>query len=158
MYRAAVFSDTHGNNEPMLQAAKKAGADLLIHLGDHDRDAVLLKNEHLDIPVYSVCGNCDYAPIAPDKLSIEIGPIKAFLTHGHLYNVSPWYLDSLIYAAEEQEARLVLFGHTHQAVWKTVGGITIINPGTAGRGRELSWALVTVFDNGAISCDINRMT
>ena len=38
MIKAAVFSDTHGNNFPMLEAAQAAKADVLIHLGDHDRD------------------------------------------------------------------------------------------------------------------------
>ena len=49
-----------------------------------------------------------------------------------------------------------MFGHTHAAVNEQLGGVTLLNPGTAGRGRELSWALVTVFDNGAISCEIRR--
>ena len=43
MIRAAVFSDTHGNTEPMLQAALTCRADVLIHLGDHDRDALVLQ-------------------------------------------------------------------------------------------------------------------
>ena len=33
----------------------------------------------------------------------------------------------------------------------------LLNPGTAGSGRTLSWALVTVFDNGAIACEIKAI-
>ena len=154
MIRAAVFSDTHGNTEPMLRAARQAGADVLIHLGDYDRDALLLREAFPDTPLYSVCGNCDLMPLAPERLGVELGPVKAFLTHGHLYSVSAWQADSLVYAAQEQGAQLALFGHTHRAVYEILGGVTLVNPGTAGKGRELTWALVTVFDNGAIHCEI----
>ena len=158
MIRAAVFSDTHGNTFPMLAAARTAKADVLIHLGDHDRDAQLLLKALPDTPLYSVCGNCDYSPLSPARLTVQLGPVKAFLTHGHLYNVSPWHMDSLAYAAEEEGAKLALFGHTHKAAWEELGGVTLINPGTAGRGAELSWALVTIFDNGAISCEFHKLT
>ena len=154
MVRAAVFSDTHGNTEPMLRAARQAQADVLIHLGDYDRDALLLREAFPDTPLYSVCGNCDLMPLAPERLVVELGPVKAFLTHGHLYSVSAWQADSLVYAAQEQGAQLALFGHTHRAVYETLGGVTLVNPGTAGKGRDLTWALVTVFDNGAIHCEI----
>ena len=139
MIKAAVFSDTHGNTFPMLEAARASGADVLIHLGDHDRDALLLRKALPDTPLYSVCGNCDYAPLSPSTMTVQLGPVKAFLTHGHLYNVSPWHMDSLVYAAEE------------------LGGVTLINPGTAGRGAILTWALVTIFNNGAISCEFHEL-
>ena len=157
MIKAAVFSDTHGNNFPMLEAARTSGADVLIHLGDHDRDAQLLRQVLPDTPLYSVCGNCDCSPLSPTTMTVQLGPVKAFLTHGHLYNASPWHLDSLVYAAEEQGANMALFGHTHKAAWEELGGITLINPGTAGKGPELTWALVTVFDNGAISCEFYKL-
>ena len=157
MIKAAVFSDTHGNNFPMLEAARQAKADVLIHLGDHDRDAQLLRQAFPDTPLYSVCGNCDYAPLAPERLTVELGPVKAFLTHGHLYSVSAWQADWLVYAAQEQGASLALFGHTHRAFHEQVGGVTLLNPGTAGKGSNLTWAMVTIFDNGAISCQIKKI-
>ncbi len=157
MLKAAVFSDTHGNNFPMLEAARQAKTDVFIHLGDHDRDAQLLRQAFPDTPLYSVCGNCDINPLSPERLTVELGPVKAFLTHGHLYNVSPWQADSLVYAAQEQGASLALFGHTHRAVYEQLGGVTLVNPGTAGRGRDLSWALVTIYDNGAIYCEIREL-
>ena len=157
MLKAAVFSDTHGNNFPMLEAARQAKADVFIHLGDHDRDARLLRQAFPDTPLYSVCGNCDINPLSPERLTVGLGPVKAFLTHGHLYNVSPWQADSLVYAAQEQGASLALFGHTHRAVYEQLGGVTLVNPGTAGRGLNLSWALVTIHDNGAIYCEIRKL-
>ncbi len=157
MLRAAVFSDTHGNTDPMLRTAREAGADVHIHLGDHDRDALLLRDAFPDTPLYTVCGNCDYAPLAPARLTVPLGAATAFLTHGHLYNVSPWQADSLVYAAQEQGASIALFGHTHRPVNEQLGGVTLVNPGTAGKGGRLTWALLTVFDNGAVSCEIREI-
>ena len=158
MLRIAVFSDTHGNTAPMLSAVRQERPDVLIHLGDHDRDALVLREEFPDTPLYSVCGNCDLMPLAPEKLVVQLGPVKALLTHGHIYNVSRWQADSLVYAAQEAGAQIAMFGHTHRAVNDQLGGVTLLNPGTAGKGADLSWALVTVFDNGAISCEIKRFS
>ena len=158
MLRIAVFSDTHGNTAPMLTAARQEKPDVLIHLGDHDRDALVLREEFPDTPLYSVCGNCDLMPLAPEKLVVQLGPVKALLTHGHIYNVSRWQADSLVYAAQEAGAQIAMFGHTHRAVNDQLGGVTLLNPGTAGKGADLSWALVTVFDNGAISCESKRFS
>ena len=158
MLRIAVFSDTHGNTAPMLSAARQEKPDVLIHLGDHDRDALVLREEFPDTPLYSVCGNCDLMPLAPEKLVVQLGPVKALLTHGHIYNVSRWQADSLVYAAQEAGAQIAMFGHTHRAVNDQLGGVTLLNPGTAGKGADLSWALVTVFDNGAISCEIKHFS
>ena len=158
MLRIAVFSDTHGNTAPMLSAARRERPDVLIHLGDHDRDALVLREEFPDTPLYSVCGNCDLMPLSPEKLVVQLGPVKALLTHGHIYSVSRWQADSLVYAAQEAGAQIAMFGHTHRAVNDQLGGVTLLNPGTAGKGADLSWALVTVFDNGAISCEIKRFS
>ena len=153
MLRAAVFSDTHTHTARMLAAAAALKPDVLIHLGDHARDAEFLRAQFPDLPLYVVRGNCDIAGDAPDKLVVALGPVKAFLTHGHLYNVD-WSVDYLVYAAQEAGAKLALCGHTHEALNTEIGGVQILNPGTAGKGRTLTCGLVTVFDNGGIACEI----
>lgn len=154
--RAAVFSDTHNNTVLMVEAVRRCRPDILIHLGDHDRDAEVLREEFPEIPLYNVCGNCDIAPIAPDTAVVPMGPVKAFITHGHLYNVN-YSIDSLVYAAEEQGCKIAMFGHTHSVMQQDVGGVRVINPGTAGKGRDLTWALVEVLDNGGIACSMNEL-
>ena len=119
--KVAVFSDTHSNNELMLEAVRRCRPDAAIHLGDHDRDAVELRHEFPGLPVYSVCGNCDLMPLAPEKDVVQLGPVKAFITHGHLYNVSYGRVDSLVYAAQEAGARRAVFGHTLEGVEDQIG-------------------------------------
>ena len=156
MIRAAVFSDTHANTARMVEAVRALRPDCLIHLGDLVRDTEVLRREFPELPLHRVCGNCDIGSGAPDRLVVELGPVKLFLTHGHLYNVD-WSLDYLVYAAQEAGARAALFGHTHEALNVEIGGVQVMNPGTAGKGRTLSCGLVTVFDNGGVACEIRTI-
>ena len=156
--RVAVFSDTHGVTSPMVQAVRDTMPDALVHLGDYERDAEILLQEFPDIPLYHVCGNCDYAAKAPARLTVQFGPVTAFLTHGHLYHVDYGRVDSLVYAAQEAGAQLALYGHTHSALHQNVGGIKVVNPGTAGKGRNLTWALLEIFENGGIAAEIRPLS
>ena len=155
--KIAVFSDTHSFITPMLQAIAKFSPDAICHLGDHDRDTAVLLRQFPDIPIYRVSGNCDFTPLAPYRLVVHFGSIKAFLTHGHLYHVDFGHIDSLVYAAQEADAKLVLFGHTHTPMHTDVGGIKLVNPGTAGKGKDLSWAMVEIFDNGGIGVEFHYL-
>ena len=155
---AAVFSDTHSNNALMLETIRRTRPDIVIHLGDYERDAEALLRAFPDIPLYHVCGNCDYAAKAPARLTVQLGPVTALLTHGHLYRVDYGRVDSLVYAAQESGAKLALFGHTHSALNEDVGGVKVVNPGTAGKGRNLTWALITIFENGGVAAEIRPLT
>ena len=150
--RIAVFSDTHSNTGGMVRAVREEAPDAIIHLGDCFRDTRILQKEFPNIPLYAVCGNCDYGEQEAEESVVELGPVSAFLTHGHKYNVR-WGVDSLVYAAQEQECQLALYGHTHEADSQEIGGVKVVNPGTAGVGRVLTWALITVFENGGIAVE-----
>lgn len=155
--KAAVFSDTHSNTLPMLETIRLWKPDVVIHLGDHSRDADEIREEFPDVAVYNVRGNCDFYADAPDTDIVPLGPVKAFITHGHLYSVDWGTVDSLVYAAQEAGASIAMFGHTHRAEYTELGGVQVLNPGTAGKGRELTWASVEVFDNGGVICQIREL-
>ena len=155
--RAAVFSDTHRNTRLMLEAIRRCQPDLVIHLGDHDEDAGEVRLEFPHLPLYTVQGNCDYVSDAPETDLVPLGPVKAFITHGHLYNVKYIGPQLLAYAALEQGAKIAMFGHTHVAMQEWMGEVLVLNPGTAGKGRDLSWALVEVTDKDEIFCSLNEL-
>ena len=155
--KAAVFSDTHGSTALMLEAIGQVRPDIIIHLGDCERDTECIEREFPRIPLYRVCGNCDFCHTAPDEDIVPMGPVKAFICHGHLFNVKYRGVDSLLYAAQEKGAQIALFGHTHEAMNVEIGGVKIINPGTAGKGRNLSYALIEVFPNGGIASEIRAL-
>ena len=37
------------------------------------------------------------------------------------------------------------------------GGVKVINPGTAGKGRDLTCAVIEVFENGGIAAEIREL-
>lgn len=155
--KIAVFSDTHGNTGRMLRAVRELRPDALVHLGDYERDTRGLKETFPDIPLYQVAGNCDVSSVSPLDAIVDFGGVRTLLTHGHRYGVDWGRLDSLIYAAQERECRLVLFGHTHIPENTEIGGVRAVNPGTAGQGRQLSFALVEIFPNGGIAAEIRDL-
>ena len=153
--KAAVFSDTHANIALMLQAARESRADLFIHLGDHDRDAEALRREFPGTPLYVVAGNCDPGSRAPLAAVVPLGDVKIYICHGHQYGVDYGDVSRLVYAAQERGCQLALYGHTHLPDRQEVGGVQVLNPGTAGKGRRRSWATVEVFPNGGIACEVH---
>ena len=155
--KIAVFSDTHGATARMLRAARELCPDALVHLGDYERDADCLEKELPEIPLYRVCGNCDVSPQAPQEQVVTFGGVRALLCHGHRYAVDWGRLDSLVYAAQEKGCSLVLYGHTHRAENAEIGGVKLVNPGTAGLGAARSFALVEIFAGGGVAAEIRLL-
>lgn len=153
--KIAVFSDTHGSTKGMLNAVREYRPDQIIHLGDGNTDLRKLQQEFPDIPVHCVCGNCDRDCPVPETLTVDLGGVTAFLTHGHLYRVR-YRLDTLLYAAEDSGAKIAMFGHTHRAGFDVMDGIFVLNPGTAGVGSDRTWAKLEISSDGKISCDIAK--
>ena len=149
----AVFSDTHGHIEPMCAAIRAWQPDMVLHLGDYVRDAQSVRERFPDLDLRHVRGNCDVGMRdEPEKLSLHLEGMEIFATHGHLYNVK-YGLDSLCNAAYFSGAKLCLFGHTHRRLYMEMGGLRLLNPGTAGQGQELTAARITL-ENGTAACRI----
>ena len=145
-----VLSDTHRSLGFAYEAIEKESPDAVVHLGDHLSDAEDLSFAFQEPEFYSVPGNCDYAPSVRQSLLLELAGVRVFLTHGHLFGVKSG-LDTLAAAAKDLGAQLALFGHTHQALLEERNGVTLLNPGTAGRLGRSSYA-VAELKNGSFSC------
>ena len=147
-----IVSDTHGRLEDMFDAAERERPDLVLHLGDHDRDAEDLSRRFPRLCVVSMKGNCDYfSPYGREEYLYTLEGVRIFAVHGHQYNVK-YGLTRFSYAAAEKGAQLALFGHTHQAFCEKVGDVTLLNPGACG-GYRPTYAVVTVKD-GTLQCEI----
>ena len=140
----AVFSDSHGNPEPMYAAVEEHRPDMVLHLGDHVRDAEALMRQFPGLDVRCVRGNCDAWDFSdtPEQLRFNADGVGIFMVHGHRQSVK-LSLEPLANAVHFSGARLGLFGHTHQSEYKEMGGVTLFNPGSAGRGRG-TYGLITV--------------
>ena len=132
--KIAVFSDTHRNIDGAVAAIESYRPDLIIHLGDHYRDAQNLQMTFPYIPMEAVAGNCDYAPEEDAVKIIEPMGVRMMLTHGHTYRVK-YETMPMLNAAFFQGAQVVLFGHTHQPFAGFAGGVMMVNPGSLAQGR-----------------------
>lgn len=139
----------------MRQAVEAEQPDQIFHLGDHAADARALQEAFPQVPLVSVRGNCDWGDPVPEIRQIEIAGKRAFLTHGHLYQVkaTPY---RVILAAEEAGADLLVYGHTHQAAYFQEDGLTVLNPGTCSGTNPVTYGIVTVDEHG-LQCKIRTM-
>ncbi len=134
--KIGIMSDTHGSLDAVAQAVSLAGpVDMWLHAGDLIADA-----EHLAIiagvPVYSVAGNCDWPNMTvPEERLIEAEGHRILLTHGHNYGVR-YDIEVLVEAAEDKEADIAVYGHTHIADISPGDDVYVVNPGSAARPRD----------------------
>lgn len=146
-----VFSDTHSYLENARTVLKRIGdkMDMVIHLGDHDADALALQKEFPKLPFHYVKGNNDYLLDTPAHKVVRVGGKALLLTHGHKQRVH-WNPSVISYWAEEQGADIVLFGHTHMPFWEDSGRVAIFNPGSISlpRGGGLPTFGILTIENG----------
>ena len=82
-----------------------------------------------------VAGNNDFCSEYPKEKIVTIGKHRIFMTHGHKYRVG-YGIDNLVYKAMENNADIVMFGHTHVPMVRYEDGIIVVNPGSATQPRE----------------------
>lgn len=146
--RILVLSDTHRKLKRVMNLLKKIqDIDVIIHLGDNTVDARSIVDE-TDIPVYYIKGNCDIDNVKSEDI-ITLEGKRIFITHGHLYNVNTTLI-TLCYRAEEVNADICLYGHTHIPMIEDYNGIFIINPGSITEprgGSKYSYGLIEINDD-----------
>lgn len=141
----------------MRQVILREQPDTVIHLGDHDYDAELIGREFPQLPLIRVRGNCDGWSDTPLTLTIVLGGVRFFLCHGHTYGVKGGLLRA-VYAAKENKADILCFGHTHEPLLDETDEETILlNPGSCGYGWRPSYAVLTI-DGGRIVPEIRYIT
>lgn len=124
-----LVSDTHGLMRPEALEAL-TGVDLVLHAGDVGGASVLDALRAL-APVQAVYGNVD--PV-DGTLGAAVDTVlegtRVHVSHGHeLGSPTPERLVTR-YAAD-----VIVYGHTHRALVRTVGTTLVVNPGAAGPRR-----------------------
>ena len=147
-----IFSDSHGNYKKVHYIVEKETPDMVVFCGDGYRDYTKLKQAFPAIEFVGVRGNCDYGARLPESLAINVRATRIYVTHGHLFNAKYNY-DRVVYAAEEQAAGLLCFGHTHTPYKDLIRGLVIINPGAASDNR---YAIAEISDDGKIDVKLMK--
>ncbi len=140
--RIIVFSDSHGSTGCMQAALlDHPEADMIIHLGDGEKDLEKLRHLTEGKKIIQVCGNCDFYSFLPANEIVDVAGVRIFCTHGHTELVKHG-TDQLVEKAKGLSASVALYGHTHQTVTWYDDGLHVMNPGSI-RGGEYGMIDIT---------------
>ena len=147
-----VFSDSHRYTGGMIQAIEEQQPDLVVHLGDLQRDAEELALLYPKLSMVTVPGNCDGWTMVPPEKCITLAGKTVLMGHGHTWGVKSGY-GAAIARARAMNADLLLFGHTHRAYCEQLeDGLWVMNPGAA----RATYGVVNI-DDGVIRCQLKQM-
>jgi len=132
MSKVLIVSDSHGYTKELqvLRERHIDEVDLMIHCGDSQ----LTPEDSYILGFLTVMGNCDFDGFPLETIS-EVSGRRIFVTHGHKYSVKT-SLINLKYKAEEVNADIVCFGHSHVLGAEMTGGKLFLNPGSIRMPRE----------------------
>jgi len=133
--KVLIVSDTHGKHKNLEKVLELVSPiDLMIHLGDAQGHEDYIA-EIAGCPLEIVAGNNDfYSKLDREKI-IQIGPYRAFITHGHYYYVQSSLRD-VKRAGKENKVDFVMFGHTHIPIIDESDGMITLNPGSISLPRQ----------------------
>lgn len=149
MQKVLVLSDSHKQNQTIIEIIKNENPDCLIFCGDLVKDVEQLK---LTIPQYVVKGNWDFKNNKQIKLNVKIENVNIFITHGHKFKVKQNFL-KLIENALPTNPNIICFGHTHIQIVLNQKNITLINPGKTFDGE---YAIIKI-DKSDFSVELKKL-
>ena len=152
LLKILVFSDSHRYTGGMIQAIEEQQPDLVVHLGDLQRDAEELALLYPKLSMVTVPGNCDGWTTHALKKQITLDGVRILLSHGHLWGVKDSY-DAAVADARACQADILLFGHTHRPLCRQLeDGLWMLNPGSA----RTTYGVIEL-DRGHLQCTLRQM-
>ena len=145
--RLVVISDSHGCSLDVRRIIdSEPRADYVVFLGDGCSDLDGVRVQYRDKYTFIlVGGNCDYGSYPVSEV-FTVASKRILAVHGHTLNVKFGFTE-LGYAAAENKADIVLFGHTHTKLCLYEDGVYYFNPGSA---RSLDYGIVDITDAGVV--------
>lgn len=125
MPKVVIMSDSHGLTKEIAMIKERENAPYIFHCGDSELNDRAKELEG----VFTVSGNCDFNSEFPNEIIKEIGGLTFLVVHGHLHNVKMNLLN-LSYYADEVNADIICFGHSHIAGSEKVSDKLFLNPGS----------------------------
>jgi putative phosphoesterase len=165
--RVVAVADTHSKPDPRsaaLIAAQKP--DRILHAGDIGALDVLDALAGL-APVTAVRGNIDaQVPGVPDVVTIDVrdaGRTLVTMLLLHIAVYGPKLRADVVRRARDEDASLVVCGHSHVPFVGRDQGVAVINPGSIGPRRFRLPIVFAVIDVGRdsvtmhhVSCETGR--
>ena len=146
-----VLSDTHIPDRARqlprraLEVFRSASVEAILHAGDISTPGVLQELEQV-APVHAVRGNRDIYTLRhlPAQVILTYDGFKVGMLHGHgrLHTYLADKAYNLVYGIQEERYKqrviealpgvdVMIFGHLHRRIIEWVGGVLLLNPGSA---------------------------
>ncbi len=143
-----LVADTHGEINPHI-AAIASQCDVVVHAGDIGSAGVLERLHPSRGKICAVRGNNDTSekwPVSdrrllrriPSEQQLKLPGGVLVVVHGD--RIRPASIRHRRLRERYQEARAVVYGHTHRLVCDQTGRPWVINPGAAGSARTFGGA------------------
>ena len=156
--KVIVVSDSHGDFRCLHKIVLlHQDADLFIHLGDGESDLQRLFGSEpwAEQKFHCLKGNCDFQNVLTlyrtETIDLPYGH-RIFAAHGDQFQVK-FGSARIAYEARQNQADIVLYGHTHVSECRYEDGMYIINPGSLGYPRDSSkpsYALLDISEKGIL--------
>lgn len=153
--RIGIISDTHlthktAANLPEGIPAALREVDLLIHCGDYTHREALeyFQRHHNFAGVWGNADDQDIQAILREKLVIEAHGHRIGVFHGHGSHRTTQ--DRALEAFQGESVDIIAYGHSHQPLIQTKGGILMLNPGSITNKRKerlFSYILLTLAED-----------
>ena len=164
--KLGIVSDLHCNIDGLDRALEIMGPiDALLCLGDsinefgfsnavigrlRERDALTILGNHEEVFLGSAGVRARSRPEIdrsllgwlaerPHRHALEIGGKRILMVHSTPWEPRGSYVlptSSALDRFGEADADIVLYGHTHRQLVRRVGRVLVVNPGSAGEGRD----------------------
>ncbi len=149
--RLIVISDTHGRVRSLRDILERhrSDADMVIFLGDGLREFEEVRTEYPALPYHCVAGNCDFGSMEKRIDMVFAAGKRILITHGDSLGVK-YSTERLLKTARDNQAQIVLFGHTHCGMTRYDDGIYLMNPGSPScpRDSKPSYGIIDIMPNG----------
>lgn len=127
-----ILSDIHHARDYLIR---------LLNKYQNKIEGILFSGDGLDVlkeyagflPLYYAKGNMDPGD-APIICENQLGRLKIFMTHGHLFGVKHG-LFTLKRKIVLSNYDLIIFGHTHHPYYEKIGNTVLFNPGALQKGE-----------------------
>jgi putative phosphoesterase len=111
-------------------------------------------------------GAKDFMHELPFDLRVDLGGVPVHLVHGSPRKVNEYLFEdkpASLYErlAKAEEARVMVFGHTHKPWVHTYGGVLFVNCGSVGKPKDgdprAAFAILELDDAGEVQVSIERI-
>lgn len=159
MTTLAIISDTHipsrAKQLPSWVVDELRTADIVVHAGDFDSVEAFELIDDLAQELVAVRGNTDPALDLPETATLDVDGISFVITHGT--GPLAGYRDRVAEIVRQHTADGIgISGHTHELADITIGGIRLLNPGSAtGAGPATRATMLRgTVSEGVLSVDV----